>query len=61
MIKKIIYDYIHCTQMEFFFEHLFVVLGMTVIIFGAGYIALTIQEKIRNKKKNDQTTNSRLP
>ena len=58
MIKQIIHDYIHCTQMEFLLKHPFVVLGMTVIIFGAGYIVLTVQEKIRNKKKNDPTTNS---
>jgi len=56
MIKQIIHDYIHCTQMEFLFKHPFVVLGITVGIFGAGCIALIVQEKIRNKKKNDPTT-----
>ena len=58
MIKQIIHDYIHCTQMEFLFKHPFVVLGLIAVVFGVGCIALTVQGKIQDKKKNDQTTNS---
>lgn len=33
-MKEVIYDYIHCTEMEFLIKHPFVIVGLLIIFIG---------------------------
>ena len=51
-MKEIIYDYIHCTQMEFMIKHPFVILGIVVVTVVLMLLELHFKKKDWSDKKH---------